>query len=176
MSSIEIMLPYAVFVAYCMLLVAAAVFDTWKFIVPNRVTFGLAGLFLIAAPFLPLSVDWLSHLGAAGAVLAVGLAVFALGRLGGGDVKLITAVSMWTGFEYLLEFLVYASLAGGILALVLVLVRRLLKGRPIGQVEVDGRTLPRVLRVGESMPYALAIAPAAILVGGLLPMLGHPWA
>jgi len=176
MNSIEITLPYAVFVAYCVLLAAAAVFDTWKFIVPNRVSLGLAGLFLVAAPFLPQPVDWLSHLGAAGVVLAVCFVPFALGRLGGGDVKLITAVSLWTGFEYLLEFLVYASLAGGILALVLVLIRRLLKGRPIGSVGAAGRTaLPRVLRIGESVPYALAIAPAAILVGGLLPVVGRPW-
>ncbi len=176
MNGFGITLPYAVFVAYCMLLVAAAAFDTWKFIVPNRVSFGLAGLFLISAPFLPLPVDWLSHLGAAGAVLAVCFVPFAMGRLGGGDVKLVTAVSLWTGFEYLLEFLVYASLAGGILALVLVLIRRLLKGRPIGQVGVDDQVLPRVLRIGESVPYALAIAPAAILVGGLLPVVGRPWA
>jgi len=176
MTDIEITLPYAVFIVYCLLLLAAAVFDTWKYIIPNRLTVGLAGLFLVTAPFLPMPVDWYSHLGAAGVVLAVGIVPFALGRLGGGDVKLATAVSLWTGFEYLLEFVVYASLAGGILALVLVLARRLLKGRSIDQAGAGGRTLPRVLRVGESLPYALAIAPAAIIVGGLLPVVGRPWA
>lgn len=175
MSGLEITLPFAVFLAYCALLAAAAVFDAWKYIIPNRVTFGLAGLFLVASPFLATPVDWLSHLGAAGAVLAVGILPFAFGRLGGGDVKLITAVSLWTGFEHLLEFLVYASLAGGIVALLLVLVRRLLRRRSPGPTGAHVRALPRALRNGESVPYALAIAPAAIVVGGLLPVIGSPW-
>jgi prepilin peptidase CpaA len=172
MSSLESALPYAVFLAYCAFLTAAAICDAWKYIIPNQVTFGLAGLFLAAAPFLPTPVDWVSHLGAAGAVLAVGIVPFALGKLGGGDVKLITAVSLWTGFEHLLEFLVYASLAGGVVALLLVLARRILSERPAGQPGA----LPRVLRDGESVPYALAIAPAAILVGGFMPVIGRLWA
>lgn len=158
-------LPSAVFVAYCALLLAAALFDAWKYIIPNQIILGLAGLFLGTALVLPTPVAWLSHLGAAGAVLAVGIIPFILGRLGGGDIKLMTAVSLWTGFDYLLEFLVYTSLAGGALALLLLLVRRLARGRP----------LPRLLRTGESVPYAVAIAPAAILVGGLLPVIGRPW-
>lgn len=158
-------LPSAVFVAYCALLLAAALFDAWKYIIPNQIILGLAGLFLGTALVLPTPVAWQSHLGAAGAVLAVGIIPFILGRLGGGDIKLMTAVSLWTGFDYLLEFLVYTSLAGGALALLLLLVRRLARGRP----------LPRLLRIGESVPYAVAIAPAAILVGGLLPVIGRPW-
>lgn len=165
-------LPYAVFFVYCTLLIVAAVFDAWKYIIPNQVTFGLAGLFPITAPFLPTPVEWLSHLGAGGAVFAVGMVFFALGRLGGGDVKLVTAVSLWTGFDYLLEFLVYASLAGGVLALLLILGRHLMRARD----EAGGLALPQVLRRGESIPYGLAIAPAAILVGGLLPVLGSLWA
>ena len=165
-------LPYAVFFVYCALLIAAAVFDAWKYIIPNRVTFGLAGLFPVTAPFLPTPVDWLSHIGAGGAVFAVGMVLFSLGRLGGGDVKLVAAVALWTGFDYLLEFLVYASLAGGVLALLLILARRLMRAR----AEAGGQGLPQVLRSGESIPYGLAIAPAAILVGGLLPVLGRFWA
>ena len=172
MSGFEITLPFAVFLAYCALLIAAAVFDTWKYIIPNRISLGLIVLFLTAAPFLPVPVDWLSHVGAAGVVLAVGMVVFVLGGLGGGDVKLIAAVSLWTGFEHLLQFLVYASIAGGILALMLILARRLLRSRQFGQAE----SLPRVLRNGESVPYALAIAPAAILVGELMPVIGRSWA
>lgn len=175
MSGLEITLPFAVFLAYCALLVAAAVFDAWKYIIPNRVTLGIGGLFLVASPFLATPVDWLSHLGAAGVVLGVGILPFAFGRLGGGDVKLFTAVALWTGFEHLLEFIVYASLAGGVVAVSLVLLRRLLKDRLRGKAEGDGRALPRALRHGESVPYALAIAPAAIAVGGLLPVVGSPW-
>jgi len=167
MTGIQSTLPYAAFLIYCVLLLVAAIFDVWKYMIPNWVSLGLAGLFLVTAPFLPMPVGWLSHLGAGGAILAVGMVFFALGRLGGGDVKLIAAVSLWTGFEYLFDFLVYVSLAGGILALLLLLARRILREHPI---------VPQVLRAGESIPYGLAIAPAAILVGGLLPALGSLWA
>lgn len=170
MNGLQGVLPYATFIAYCTLLLVAAVFDAWKYVIPNRVSIGLAGLFLVTAPFLPIPVDWLSHLGAGGAALAAGMVFFALGWLGGGDVKLVAAVSLWTGFEYLLEFLVYASLAGGVLALLLILARRMLRERPAG------RLLPRVLRGGESIPFALAIAPAAVFIGGPLPAFDSLWA
>jgi prepilin peptidase CpaA len=166
MTELQGTLPFAAFLLYCALLIAAAVFDAWKYLIPNGISLGLAGLFLIAAPFLPIPVDWLSHLGAGAAVLIAGMVLFAFGWLGGGDVKLAAAVSLWTGFEYLLDFLVYASLAGGILALLLLMARRLMRGRPGG---------PQCLRTGESIPYGVAIAPAAILVGGFLPVLGRFW-
>ena len=166
MSEVGGALPTIIFGIYSLLLVVAALSDAWRFIVPNTIPLALTGLFLGAAGVLPAEVTWPSHLGAAAAVLAAGMALFRWGRLGGGDVKLIAAVALWTGFAHLADLLVAVSLAGGALALGLVLARRL------ARAVVAGTPLPRLLVVGESIPYAVAIAPGAIYVGTLLPLFG----
>jgi len=175
MIDLAIALPAALFAAYCALLAAAAAYDVCTFTIPNRVSLGLAGLFFVAAPLSPIQEPWLSHIGAGVAILAAGMVLFSFARLGGGDVKLMSAVALWTGFEHLPAFLFYVSIAGGVLALLLLLIRRLLQGRPGNRDAAAWLPLPRVLSTGESIPYALAIAPAGILVGIRLPGIGWPW-
>ena len=100
---------------YTLLLCTAAVFDTWKFIIPNTITVALIALFVAVALLLPYDMgwrDWMSHVGAAGAALAGGVAMFAFNKMGGGDVKLMTAVAFWAGFEHLLELLIIIAIAG----------------------------------------------------------------
>ena len=68
-------------------------------------------LFVPAAVWLPLEAHWLSHVGAALSVLAAGVLLFLRGWLGAGDVKLMAAVALWTGFAYLAQFVVFVALA-----------------------------------------------------------------
>ena len=49
--------------------------------------------------------------------LCVGIAVWQLGWLGGGDVKLIAALSLWAGPSHLAGLLLAIALGGGVLAL-----------------------------------------------------------
>jgi prepilin peptidase CpaA len=56
----------------------------------------------------------------AAVVFAVFVGAFALGQMGGGDVKLIGAVALWLPFEPLAWMLVAMSLLGGALTLLLV--------------------------------------------------------
>lgn len=89
---------------YTLLLCIAAAFDCWKFIIPNAITVALIALFVITALLLPYDMtwrDWLSHVGAAVTVLAGGAVLFAFNKMGGGDIKLMTAVAFWAGFEHL---------------------------------------------------------------------------
>ena len=167
-----IQLLYVVFGLYILLLSVAAVFDAWKFIIPNAVTVGLVVLFLATALLLPFEIDWLSHIGAAVAVFAGGAAMFFFGRLGGGDVKLLTAVALWFGFENLPELLLYVVLAGGALTVGLIILRRVIVSLGSASAFVGNRKWPRVLLTGENVPYALAIAPASIFLGATLPHLG----
>jgi prepilin peptidase CpaA len=89
------------------------------------------------------------------AVFAIAAAGFAGGILGGGDVKLLSAASLFAGPAYIVDFLVVTALAGGVIGLAL------LAGAPIGPAAPanDGTVRAR-LRIG--MPYGPAIA-----VGGL---------
>ncbi len=157
---------------YTLLLCIAAALDTWKFIIPNTVTVGLIALFVVTALLLPYDIDWLSHLGAAAAVLAGGAVMFAFNKMGGGDVKLMTAVAFWTGFEYLADLLLYIALAGGALAIGLIVARKLLLGLMTARASLTKLSVPRILLSGEPVPYGLAIAPSAIFLGTKLPQLG----
>lgn len=160
---------------YALLLLTAAVFDTCKFIIPNAITIALVGLFIVAALLSPFDMgwrDWLSHIGAAAAVLAGGAVLFAFNVLGGGDVKLLTAVSFWAGFDYLLDLMLLVSVGGGALALGLIILRRILLSLGTALPGFEKIKLPRVLVSGEAVPYALAIVPSSIYIGMNFPQLG----
>jgi prepilin peptidase CpaA len=160
------------FWAFVGLMGAAAVFDLWKFIIPNWISVALLGLFIAAAVFLPTSLNWLSHLGAMGIVLAGTLLLYRFNMLGGGDLKLLTVAGLWVGLEFLPTFILYTALAGGALSLGLLVLRRLLTGVLVLQSGCDRVTLPRVLLPGEHIPYGIAIAAGAIWVARELPHLG----
>lgn len=155
------------YAGYVVLLSTAAASDACRFVIPNGVSLGLVGLFAGAALVQPDAPCWSCHLGVAAAVFLGGAGLSRLGTFGGGDVKLLSAVALWAGPDHLVPLLGSVALAGGVLALVLVALRRLVAVRA-------GRTaaaVPRVLVVGEGVPYGVAIALGAILVAPGLPYL-----
>ncbi|MCH8685433.1 A24 family peptidase [Pedomonas mirosovicensis] len=113
------------------LLVIAAVGDVRRYRISNRLCIAVAGL---ALPY------WLAASAATGAALLpllgwqigvallvfIGFAVlFALGAMGGGDVKLVAALALWIPPARILELIFLIAIYGGVLALVLVVTRRL---------------------------------------------------
>jgi len=90
-------------------------------------------------------------------VFAVGATGFAAGVLGGGDVKLLAAASLFAGPAHLVDFLVVTALVGGALGLAV------LAGAPIGPAApaADGTVRAR-LRSG--LPYGPAIAAGGLWV------------
>jgi prepilin peptidase CpaA len=91
------------------------------------------------------------------AVFGVGALAFAAGLLGGGDVKLLAAASLFAGPTLLVDFLVVTALAGGALAVVL------LAGAPIGPaVAARGGALRARMRGG--LPYGPAIAAGGLWI------------
>ena len=60
------------------------------------------------------------------------MAAFAVGALGGGDVKLLAAVSLFAGPGRLVDFLIITAIAGGLLGLAI------LAGAPIGPPAMAG--------------------------------------
>lgn len=172
MENLDLQVARAAFALYVLLLAAAAVTDIWKFKIPNWVSAALLLLFVPTVLLLPAEVDWLSHFGAGLSVLAVGVVLFARGWLGAGDVKLMAAVALWTGFAYLAQFVFVVALAGGALALMLLVLRLAIARLPAVRATPDGGSLPRILVMGERVPYGVAIACGAIILGLQLPYLG----
>src|SRR3546814_7596406 len=105
------------FWTYVALLLAAAAFDVGRFVIPNWISVALVALFGLALLAHPVSPPWLFHLGATGLVLAVMLVAYRFGVVGGGDLKLMTAVSLWAGLDALPQLLLCTALAVGAFAL-----------------------------------------------------------
>jgi prepilin peptidase CpaA len=143
------------------LMLAVIRFDALHYLIPNSLNMAIFMLYLPAIYFLKL--DAVSGLMAAGVILLVGLGIFALGLMGGGDIKLLTALGLWFGFsETLAIFLILTTLLGGVLSLLALLARAI-----IGRVWLKyapETTLPRVLTKGQPVPYGIAIATAFLLL------------
>ena len=129
--------------------------------IPNRVCAALAiGYFVLAvAVGVPFDVI-LIHLSCGAAVLVAMFTMFALGWIGGGDAKLAAATVLWLGFAHLADYLLYASLLGGVLTVALIQFRAL----PLPKVFVDREWAERLHRRGGGVPYGVALAAAALLV------------
>ena len=102
-------------------------------------------------------------IGCALAVFLIGAALFARGYLGGGDVKLLTAATLWAGAGGTPSLLVLTGILGGALTLFLMM--------PFGaQVAAASRALlaPSITsadaNAAKSVPYGVAIACAALIV------------
>ena len=136
----------------CLAMIAAAVIDWWKFKVPNKLTFPviLSGWLLgLINNFGWLPGDAAGGLGAALVGTFLGLAlllpVYAIGGMGAGDVKMTMGFGSWVGAFYGVDpglwIIFYAfcagTIAGGIIATVMILVRGHDRGRRDRLVEIQ---------------------------------------
>ncbi|CAK0747477.1 prepilin peptidase CpaA [Azospirillaceae bacterium] len=125
-----------------LLLIMAAVHDLRRFLISNKICLALAILFipyaLLAWP--ATTSGW--HILTGLAVLVGGVGLFAAGWIGGGDVKLLAAATLWLGPEHLSELLLLTASVGGIVALA---------------------TLAATRNPRAPIPYGVAISAAALL-------------
>ena len=143
------------------LMAFAAASDLFTMTISNRISLALVAGFLVLAPLGGMGLhDFLMHLGAGATVLVVAFGCFAMGWVGGGDAKVAAGVALWFGFDHLLNYLLYASLLGGALTLLLLYIRQwplpaLLTGQP---------WLLRLHDKQTGIPYGIALAIAALMV------------
>lgn len=136
---------------------AVMLIDATRYVIPNALNLFLLALYPFAAYLLGL--DWPMALLAAGIVLAVGLGIFALGFMGGGDIKLLAVLVLFTGWHVAtINFLFLTGVCGGALVMVVLLLRFLLP--PLFR----GRELPRLLTRKQPVPYGIAIAAGFLVV------------
>jgi prepilin peptidase CpaA len=109
------------------LAIAATVTDLRSRRIPNPLTLGGAVVALLA--HLALSGPRGAMFAAAGWVvgLVLFLLPFALGGMGGGDVKLLAALGAWLGPSDAMWLALYTGVAGGILAIVVALAKGYLR-------------------------------------------------
>ncbi len=142
------------------LVILGALRDLTSYTIPNWISglliLGFAPAALLVG--LPLSAMGL-HLGVGVIALLIGMAMFALNWIGGGDAKLFAASALWLGWAGSLEFILVTGLAGGALTFALFglrapLLRPYLLGGP--------GWISRLAEPKGDLPYGVAIAVGAL--------------
>lgn len=148
-------LPLATLALALGVLLVAAMHDLRRFEIPDGLSVALIVLAVVRLAALPGFApipDGLWHLASGILVFALGAGLFAVGAMGGGDVKLLAALSLWVPLPGLWQLLAPVLVAGGVLAALL------LVARGVVPVFVRGeRPLPRLLKREAPLPYAVAI-------------------
>ncbi len=143
------------------LMAFAATSDLFTMTISNRVSLALVVGFLLLAPLSGMSgTDILMHLAAGAIVLAVAFGCFAMGWVGGGDAKLAAGAALWFGFAQLMNYLLYASLLGGALTIVLLQLRQW----PLPYMLTSQAWLIRLHAKESGIPYGIALAIGALAV------------
>ncbi len=149
------------------LLIYAAWHDLTTMTIPNWVSILLAVAFIPAAVATSQSMPQIGmHLAVGAATLLICATLFYLNIFGGGDAKVISAASLWMGLAGANRFVFCMAIAGGLLALVLIVLRRM-------KVSSDRAWAKRLLSPEEGAPYAVAIAIGALLAAPASPVLVH---
>ena len=143
------------------LMAFAAASDLFTMTISNRVSLALVAGFLALALLGGMGFyDILEHAAAGATVLAVAFVCFAMGWVGGGDAKVAAAAALWFGFGHLMNYLLYASLFGGALTLLLLQFRQW----PL-PYSLAGQTWLIRLHAKESgIPYGIALAIGALMI------------
>jgi prepilin peptidase CpaA len=169
MASVLQLVALAGFIA---LMASAAIEDWRRLVIPNGLILGLLLLWPVRFATMPAAtlVVGLEAAAAAVIVFACGCLLFSRGLVGGGDVKLFTAATLWVGAARFPTLLLLTGLLGGALSLLLL--------TPLGlRAAAAGRSLPQPRPAAAGgvwaapVPYGAAIAGAALIVI-LLPVRG----
>jgi prepilin peptidase CpaA len=142
------------------LVIAAALSDLTTMKIPNWLSGSLiVGFFPAAlAVGLPLEVVGL-HGAVAVVALLVGMGLFALRVIGGGDAKLIAAACLWLGPSASFPFILWTAIFGGVLSIGLIVARRDFAHHIVG----GPGWVHTLLEAKGDIPYGIAIAAGALM-------------
>ncbi len=139
----------------------AGAMDFFTMTIPNRVSLALiAGFGVVAAMA---GAPWMlvaNHVAAGLLFLGVGIFMFSMGWLGGGDAKLLAAAALWLGFDSLFPYITLVTILGGVLAIGLLAFRNITP--PVWLMGQEWALRLHDRRGG--IPYGIALAGAALWV------------
>lgn len=155
------LLQAALALVFPALVITAALRDATSYTIPNWISLALIAAFPPAALSLELPLAQVGlHLGLGGAALILGMIMFALRWIGGGDAKLFAAAALWLGWPAAATYGVMTAVAGGALALTLIVLR---SGYLRPYVVTGPAWFSRLAEPGENVPYGVAIAVGALM-------------
>lgn len=147
--------------AFPVLLTIAALKDLSSYTIPNWISAALLVAFIPAA--FAVGLPWpvlAQHAAVGGIALLIGVAMFSLNWIGGGDAKLFSAAALWLGVPALPGYLLWTAIAGGVLTVALLAARKATGWLPLagGPGWVHSLLAPR-----GDVPYGVALAAGALL-------------
>ena len=144
-----------------LLAIVAAAKDISSYIIPNWISLGLMAAFFMLAATAGVTLPVLgSHLLVGVVALFIGMGLFALGWIGGGDAKLASATALWFGWEPLFDYGFTASIIGGALTLVVVELHRRELPKSLMSIGFIAKLADKQGRV----PYGIALALSGLLI------------
>jgi prepilin peptidase CpaA len=139
----------------------AGAMDLLTMTIPNRVSLGLIAAFAVAAVFVGMPLMTIvDHVSAGALFLAIGIFMFCMGWLGGGDAKLLAAAALWLGFANILPYVFMVTVCGGLLAVALLMYRNLTL--PVWMMGQEWAMRLHERKGG--IPYGIALAAAALWI------------
>ena len=138
------------------ILLAAAIEDGWRLRIANVFPVAILAGALVAAIFAGVPLALWQNAAMFTLLLAVGTFLFSARLLGGGDVKLLATSALWFGFSDGEKLLIAVALAGGLLAVVLLSIRPMIRQARWPLLQPKG-----------GIPYGIAIAAGTAAVIGL---------
>jgi prepilin peptidase CpaA len=154
-------LQTALLVIFPALVIIAAFKDATSFRIPNWISAAAVLAFFPTAFLIGLPIQTIGlHAGVGLAGLVIGMVMFALRWIGGGDAKLLAAAMLWLGWPAAGFFLLITAVAGGVLSVALLNLRAdwLRSWLPAGPAWVE-----RLRESGGDVPYGVAIAVGALI-------------
>jgi prepilin peptidase CpaA len=156
------MMALIILIGFVLLMLTAAISDFRFYRLPNWLIAAVALLFIlgILVTGMPLRLAlWHSLAGAL--VLVLGFGLFSTGIIGGGDGKLLAVVALWIGWTKLLAFIVYTVLAGGVLAIAMLLWEIIRLHVEFTARNPNSSLIKRLTSLKPDLPYGVAIAAGA---------------
>jgi prepilin peptidase CpaA len=142
------------------LVIAAALSDLTTMRIPNWLSGSLIVAFFPAALAVGLPLEMVGLHGAVALIaLLVGMGLFAVRVIGGGDAKLISAACLWLGPSASFEFILWTAVFGGVLSLGLIVARRDVAPHLVG----GPQWVHTLMESKGDIPYGIAIAVGALM-------------
>lgn len=152
-------------VVFAGLLMLAAASDVISYKIPNKVVLAILAVYPLHVLVSPAPVDWLMGLATFAISLAIGFALFATGKFGAGDAKLLAAVLLWAGPEFAPFVAIVCAILGGILALIMLSPLRFVLA---GMLASAGRQAASEAVLSKDLPYGVPIAFSGLLLCWML--------
>jgi len=139
----------------------AAASDLVSMTISNRISIALVLSFFLMAVLIGMPpAEMGQHILASLIVLVAAFACFSFGWIGGGDAKLAAATALWLGFSHLMDYLLIASIIGGVLTILLLEMRKL----PLPNLLAKHPWITRLHAIESGIPYGIALAAAGLIV------------